>query len=327
MTLNIEKFSKLVDSLKHCERVIVQTHDFPDHDAVASAFALGYILESKGIVPVLAYTGHIDRISLQNMIDWLKIPICHTTTLALTPHDKIIIVDGCIGEDNVTDLPGIEVAVIDHHQNTPPGFVSYKDVRPDFGSSSTILAEYYEQLGISMPKPVATALLVGLGYDTANLTRSFIGNDLVAFAKLRAKADVELASKISRNQFVLDELGYFTYLFENLKRDGRIAFAMLPDSCPENMLGMLSDFVLGIHEIDIVILTAKRDNSIQITLRSECPMNNVGEVARKTLNCNQIGFGGGHRHMAGGIVNYQHAKEMQRCPEILFDLFRENLID
>ena len=325
MSLNIEHFSSLIESLKHCQRVIVQTHDFPDHDAVAAAFALGHLLKTQGLKPVLAYNGHIDRISLQNMIDWLAIPISHTSNLSMNPHDKIITIDGCIGEKNVTDMPGIEVAVIDHHQVHAPSFVSYKDIRPDFGSTSTIIFEYFEQLEINIPKDIATALLVGLSVDTANLTRAFIGNDIVAFAKLRQIADTELVNKISRNQLVLDELDYFSFLLEGLIKDGKFAFAILPIGCPKNMLGVLSDFVLSVHEIDVVIIAAIRDSGIQLSLRSECSKNNAGAIARKVLNGRNIGFGGGTHHKAGGVVDYQYALQMQREPNKLFGLFKQAL--
>jgi nanoRNase/pAp phosphatase (c-di-AMP/oligoRNAs hydrolase) len=84
----------------------------------------------------------------------------------------------CVGEKNVTDLTGEEVAVIDHHQVTPAAGLWYEDIRPDYGATATIIYEYYQQLGLAMPVAVATALQVGLNIDTANLTRGFCEADV-----------------------------------------------------------------------------------------------------------------------------------------------------
>jgi c-di-AMP phosphodiesterase-like protein len=39
----------LFSKLKTRERVFIQTHDFPDHDAIASAFGMQKLLESRSI--------------------------------------------------------------------------------------------------------------------------------------------------------------------------------------------------------------------------------------------------------------------------------------
>ena len=78
-----------------------------------------------GLRPFITFHGYIDRVSLRNLIDWLEIPIYEPKDLELQPDDKIIVVDGCIGERNVIDFPGIEVGVIDHHQVKPNDVVQF----------------------------------------------------------------------------------------------------------------------------------------------------------------------------------------------------------
>ena len=48
--------------LKDEQPVYIQTHNFPDHDAVASANALGFLLEQQGIPCTLIYEGIIQDI-------------------------------------------------------------------------------------------------------------------------------------------------------------------------------------------------------------------------------------------------------------------------
>lgn len=319
-----QKFAQFVEQLQNTERIIIQPHDFPDHDALASAFAMAYLLKKLGLKPFITYNGFIDRISLRNMVDWLEIPIVEPHKLGLLPSDKIIVVDGCIGERNVTDFPGLEVGVIDHHQVTPPDFVWYADIRPEYGSTATMMVEYYQYYSIDIPTRIATALLVGLTFDTANFTRAVSPQDLEALLTLRKSADTEMVNKISRNQMEYQELRLFDAMLESMKKDKNMAFAILPEGCPKNMLGVLGDFLLGVDEIDIVILVAQSREKIFLSLRSECVKNNMGKLIRRVLNDSGIGFGGGHAHMAGGIINNE--LQLNDGLDYVFDLFKPELI-
>ena len=58
----------LINSLKTEDFVFIQTHNFPDHDAVASAFALQRLFENFGIIGKIIYEGDLQRDSLAKMI-------------------------------------------------------------------------------------------------------------------------------------------------------------------------------------------------------------------------------------------------------------------
>ena len=154
-----QKLNKFLQLLSPLQRVVIQAHDFPDHDAIASAYGLATLLQAMGMNTLIVYNGHVDRISLANMIEWLDIPVIHCNKAKLTAHDKIITVDGCIGEKNVTDIQGEEIAVIDHHNVTPPKGLWYCDVRSNYGATATIIYEYFSSLNIDIPEKVATALI------------------------------------------------------------------------------------------------------------------------------------------------------------------------
>ncbi|MFA0350475.1 DHH family phosphoesterase, partial [Vibrio sp. 10N.222.55.C6] len=47
------KFESFLERLKGDDRIIIQAHDFPDHDAISSAYALAYLLKSKGLRPYI----------------------------------------------------------------------------------------------------------------------------------------------------------------------------------------------------------------------------------------------------------------------------------
>ncbi|MEZ9947072.1 bifunctional oligoribonuclease/PAP phosphatase NrnA, partial [Vibrio breoganii] len=87
------KFESFLERLKGDDKIIIQAHDFPDHDAISSAYALAYLLKSKGLRPYITFHGYIDRVSLRNLIDWLEIPIHQPRDLKSQPDDRIIVVD------------------------------------------------------------------------------------------------------------------------------------------------------------------------------------------------------------------------------------------
>ncbi len=277
-------------------------------------------MQHFGVPTTLVYNGALDRISLRNMIDWLSIPILHWREAGLSEADKIITVDGCIGENNVMDLPGDEIAVIDHHQTTPPAGLWYQDVRPDYGACATSLFEYYRDLGIVMPMAVATALQVGLSIDTANLTRGFRRGDVTAFAHFTEVSDNDLVNRICRNSLQLSEIVHYQQVMRDLLIEDRVGYAWLSADCPRSTLAMIGDFLLAVDEIDVVVLALPCDEMVQLSLRSEIAAINAGQMARQLLQAHQLGFGGGHGHMAGGLIRRERLDAVDPAAH-LFGLF------
>jgi nanoRNase/pAp phosphatase (c-di-AMP/oligoRNAs hydrolase) len=293
--------NKLIGMLADEKYIYIQTHNFPDHDAVASAYGLQELLKYYGIVSYLTYDGDIQRDSLVNMIEELDIDIKNVKEYDMKETDKIIIVDGCKGNKNITDLIGDEVAVIDHHQVNEPDDVTYKDIRPDYGSCSTIIYSYYSFLGKTIPKNAASAMLIGLNMDTALLTRGVIREDIDAYSHLYVNADVKLVNAILRNFIQVKDLEFYKKFINTVKIENNSAFCYFEEGCNQNMLGILGDFCLSLKEVEFVILCAKNVNKINFSLRSEKPEWNCGIIIQEVLR--NIGFGGGHDDMAGGIIN------------------------
>lgn len=301
--MDYSKFDTFLDRLKGAERVIVQAHDFPSHDALTSAFAFASLLKKKGFKPFISYRGFLNRVTLRNLVDWLDIPTVTPEQLKLTPNDKIIIVGGCIGDRNVIDFPGLEVGVIDHHNATVPDFVWYADIRPEYGTTASMIVEYYNHYDIDISSRVATALLVGLTLDTANFTQQICAGDAKALLQLQRQADMTLVNRICRNKIEFQDLQYFDAMLTTMIKEKNSAFAVLPDGCSQQMLGVLGDFLLSVDGIDIAVLSARNNGKTYISLRSECAKNDVNKMITRVLNNTGIGFGGGFQSAAGGIIN------------------------
>ena len=107
--------------LETYKKIMVQCHDNPDADALASGFGLYRYFGSKGISVSLIYSGsfRIQKSNLILLVDELKIPVEYVEQNEFTPltEDELLITVDCqYGAGNVTKLPASHVAVIDHHQ-------------------------------------------------------------------------------------------------------------------------------------------------------------------------------------------------------------------
>ncbi|MBN2617684.1 MAG: DHH family phosphoesterase [Spirochaetales bacterium] len=292
-----ELVNKLIKSEK---KVYIQTHDFPDPDAVASAFGLQEFLSIYGIFSEIVYCGEIQREALKKMISILGIKIFKNNEKIITSSDYVIIVDGCKWSKNVTDLGGHEIAVIDHHLVDEPDDVEFIQINKDLGSCSTIITSYYMEKSMDIPINAATALKTGISRDTDLLTRKVTELDINAYHYLFNYANNEVVNSLLRNNIQLSDFNFFSKTIGELHRKDNIAWYYFKDGCESNLMGIIGDFILSTEEIELSILFANNGDSISISIRSEDPNINAAEVVR--LITKEIGAGGGHSQMAGGII-------------------------
>lgn len=290
----------LLERVRNSNNLFIQTHDFPDHDAVASAFGLQCLLRHFGIESTLVYEGVIERDSLRKMIRDLQITIKHLSDIEMREGHPIVIVDGCKGNKNVTDMIGDEICNIDHHLVTSPADVPLSDIRSHLGACSTLILEYYHTLDVKPEQAVATALMVGLNMDTALLTRNVSEQDVEAYAYLYGIADISLVNSILRNYVQVKDMAFFRGALDSIEVFGKAGYCYFPQGCNQNLLGILGDFFMSFQEIDIVVLLANNSDRINFSVRSEAEPVNAAHLVRNLLE--DIGFGGGHADMAGGMI-------------------------
>jgi len=291
---------RLVSLLRGEKTVFIQTHDFPDPDAIAASFGLHHLLKEKGIDSKIIYEGELQTNPVESMVKDLGISMDKADEANVGAGDKIIIIDGCPGNENVTVLQGKVIGVIDHHQGEKPDDLPFVDIRTGYGSCSTIVYGYLQESRTRLTPQVATALAVGIHVDTNSFRRRAHHKDVEAFSYLYNEIDQDLFASILRNNINLKEFLTYEKTFSNIRIDKKFAFYYYPDSCTRNLLGMLSDFFLSIEEVEFVALCAQSENKIVFSVRSENPKWNARFIIRKTLE--GIGAGGGHKDMAGGVL-------------------------
>lgn len=294
------KLSELVTLLKG-HRVYIQTHNFPDPDAIASAFGLQVLLAKFNIPTTICHHGNIERMATANMVAEFGISMKIDKELQdMGPDDYIITVDSQKGNANILDLVGNEVACIDHHPvfNEIDSY-KYTDIRM-VGSCATIIADYYRIYNIDMPQEVATALLYGLKMDTKDFTRGVTDLDVEIYKYLFPKANNAQIRHFQSGVIQYDELEAFVDSMKNIDIYNGVAFAFLNFDCADAFVATVSDFILNLDVVNFCVVYSRRENGFKFSVRSELDELNAGEIVLAALS--DVGRGGGHKSMAGGFA-------------------------
>ena len=294
--------NELAEILKETPgEVFIQTHDVPDPDALASARGLQHLLMTKGIPSRIIYDREIEKADSRKMLELFEIEVWPIASIqAMDAEDWIVLVDVQKGNTNLRCLmPTVEIAAIDHHELRPDSQYRYMDIRPDAGSCSAIVAEYYFSSGAIPPGLVATALLYGIFIDTDNLTRAVSPLDVEMFYLLHPLSDPELIKQIRGNQITLQDLKLYAEAFRTVEAYGPVAFLKLDDA-NDGLIGASSDIVLSLESVDVAVAYSMRPEGVKLSVRSINRSIPANTFVRALVN--GLGFGGGHDHMAGGFI-------------------------
>lgn len=290
---------ELVELLKG-HKTYIQTHNFPDPDAIASAFGLQYFLEQHGVKAQICYDGKVEKLSTRKMFEVFGIEVFSEEEIGdMKETDYIVTVDSQKYNANLTDFIGDEVACIDHHPTYTECSYAYKDVR-QVGSCSTIIAEYYWKTDTPIDAKVASALAYGIKMDTADFLRGVTDLDVDMFAYLYKRADAELIQDMYKNVMEFADLKAYGAAIDNIHVYDGVGFAAIPFDCPDALVAIISDFILSLDVVAVSVVYAIRPDGIKFSVRSEIKEVDAGTLVRNALE--GCGNGGGHKAMAGGYI-------------------------
>ncbi|HSJ53828.1 MAG TPA: bifunctional oligoribonuclease/PAP phosphatase NrnA [Anaerolineae bacterium] len=188
------------------ERHVVVLHDYPDPDAIASAYAHRLISAEYNIDVDVLYSGRISH--QQNLA---LVNVLGSDLIAFEAKQEMSAYDGAVFLDNqgttvdaiVLALQGASVpilAVVDHHENQDRLQAEFSDIR-SVGATSTIYADYIEQGALEMDGgrkehvAAATGLIHGILSDTGGFVRAG-AQDFRAAAFLSRFRDAELLEQV-----------------------------------------------------------------------------------------------------------------------------------
>lgn len=292
---------ELVEILRG-HKVYIQTHNFPDPDAISSAFGLQSFLAYYGVPATLCYVGSIDRVNTRKMMDEFGIEIYSYDDMEdMSEDDYIINIDCQKPNANTTDLPGNEVACVDHH----PVFKEqedylYSDIRIT-GACASLVAEYYYATDTPMEENVATALIYGIKMDTDDLIRGTTELDMDMMAYLFKFANPDKLNAMYKSTIEFQDLKAYGAAIENIVLYDYVGFTYIPFECPPSLVAIISDFILALDVVDVAIVYSINADGLKFSVRSERADIDAGNLVYNALQ--GIGTGGGHASMAGGFLS------------------------
>ena len=282
------------------DEVFVQPHNVPDPDAIASSFGLQQLLVRLGVQCQIVYEDEIEKANSVTMLTAFGIEMQHSADVhSLGAEDWTVLVDVQKENANLTDLVTDEVACIDHHQYNGPQGYRFEDVRPEVGSCSAIIAEYYRDADLEPTSSVATAMVYGILMDTDNLTRGASALDIDSFYWLYKYVDMSRINDLKANEISVGDLQDYAQAFNSVEVYDEIGFLRL-ENANDSLLGAASDIVVTISGVNVVVSYSIRQGGIKFSTRSVTPRVNAGALVRHIVDGH--GIGGGHDSMAGGFI-------------------------
>jgi len=280
-----------------------------DPDALASAMALKRIMARRVLDVGIGHINEIKRLDNLTMIKLLRIPALKATSNMIVQYDKFALVDSQPHHNPLFEEINFSL-VIDHHPlpNSSHSEIAYSDIRPDYGSNSAILTEYLYNLKIRPGKLLATALVYGIKTDTQSFERPFNEADIKAFKYLTKFYNPLLLQKIIRSEFPKEWLKFFCQAFRKLKILGHGAGVCLGEVDSPDLLVILADFFLQIHNVSWDMVGGTYDQKLIVIFRGDGLRRDMGKLAQKMFA--DYGPAGGHRSMARAEIPLSAIKDL-----------------
>lgn len=304
----MKHLTRLLQSLNQ-KFVYIQTHNYPDPDALASAAGLQALLKYKGIDSAICYKGEIEKANTLAMLTLLDTSIISGDKLSLCPDDEIILIDCQKGNANVDDFIGSEIACIDHHKLQRTDYYRFHDIRPDAGACASIITSYFKEENIQPDTLLASILMYGIRTDTASLTRGVSQLDIDMFSYLFPYADQSILHRLASSSLSRRDLASYQKAIDSLAISGPLGYTNAGNDCPEAVIGTLSDFILTVDEIRLSLVYSCRAGGIKFSIRSESGLYDSSDIIKAALK--GLGSGGGHAEMAAGFIPGVNSKEKE----------------
>jgi nanoRNase/pAp phosphatase (c-di-AMP/oligoRNAs hydrolase) len=280
------------------DRVLIITHNDPDPDAMASALALRNVLRRTKTTAIIGAMQGVTRPENLRMVNLLDLHVEPITAASLKEFDRVAMVD--VQPHYFGGLIDRIDLVIDHHPEQPGYTAVFKDIRADYGSTSTILTEHLRAVDVNISERTATAMLYAIKSDTLFFNRQTNRVDLEAFSYLYPLADATLIRKMEGAEITMERLDYVMKAHRDGTLSDQVFCAFLGPSPREDFIPYVADFFLQLEDVKWTIVAGVVNDALIISVRNLGYTKNAGEFVRRFFA--DIGNAGGHRAMAKAII-------------------------
>jgi nanoRNase/pAp phosphatase (c-di-AMP/oligoRNAs hydrolase) len=306
------------------EHQIVLLQDFPDPDALSSAWAYKLIASTYDIECDIYYAGTLSHQENIALVRLTNLP-ARRWTLAnhegpdLSQYQGVVLIDtqGTTSQlfPHVKEAGIPLVLVVDHHAPQARLDAEYVDLRPHIRATATIMTQYLQRGLLTLDRSntkhtkCATALMHGLRADTNQLMHA-AEDDFMAAAYLSRFYDGQLLSAVlqaSRSKRVMDVI---ERSLRNRKVQNNVSIAGVGylryedrDAIPQ-----AADFLAteeNVHTAVVYGIVHDEDEEVEVvigSLRTSKITLDPDEFLKEAFGQDSEGrFFGGGRSMAGGF--------------------------
>lgn len=223
----------------------------PDPDALASAFALSYILKQLDVKSKIYAEKEISHPNNQMMVNHLDIPL-------LKLSDAKEIKNYAIVDFQYQDIDKAKCLIhLDHHKETPSP-APYQIIDIAAGSTSTLMVSLLKEMELKENKALPKICL-GLAYGLYTDTRSLFeasSRDLEALAFLKNYYDAEAFSQLVQVKYSAQTMEVIKKGLEHNQIKGTFAYSGIGFLAAEHRdsLAIAADFLLSQSGISNVLV-------------------------------------------------------------------------
>ena len=280
------------------DRVLILLHNDPDPDALASGLALRNLLRRTKTTAIIGAVQGVTRPENLRMANMLDIHVEHVTPASFHEFDRIATVD--VQPHYFGGMLDRVDLVVDHHPEQTGYSAVFKDIRADYGSTSTILTEHLRAVDVNISERTATAMLYAIKSDTLFFARHTNRVDLEAFTFLYPLADAALIRKMEGAEITLERLDYVTRASQGGVMRDQVFCAFIGEAPREDFIPYTADFFLQLEDVKWTIVAGVVNGCFIVSVRNLGYSRNAGEFVKRWFA--DIGSAGGHRAMAKAVV-------------------------
>ncbi|KYC38535.1 exopolyphosphatase-like protein [Scytonema hofmannii PCC 7110] len=307
------------------ERHLIILQDFPDPDALSSAWTYQLIAQQYEIKCDIVYAGALSHQENIALVKLTNLPAQRWTLQTLKGKDLPSSYQGFVLIDNqgttsqlmpVVEQVGIPlVAIIDHHSLQSDIKSEFLDIRPSVRATATIFTQYLQAGLLSLDSSInqhvkcATALMHGLRSDTNRLMQAQ-EDDFMAAAYLSRFYDAQLLNAVlqaNRSKRVMDviERSLKNRIVQNNFSIAGVGYLRYDD---RDAIPQAADFLVteeNVHTAVVYGIVHDEDDELEVvigSLRTTKLTLDPDEFIKEAFGKDSSGrFFGGGRTSAGGF--------------------------
>jgi len=299
------------------ERHAIVMQDYPDPDAISTAWAHKLIAARFGVECDIIYEGRISHQENLALVQLTELGMVrYTEGYNLEQYKGTVFVDNQGTTAALTDrfaAVGVKpVVIVDHHEKQDRIQAEFTDIRQKIGATATIYTEYIREGLLELNKSdanhvkLATALMHGIRSETSGLIRAR-AEELEAASFLSRIADSSLLEDIlsvKRSKTVMDVI---RLALENreIRESYSISGVGFLRSEDRDSIPQAADFLMteeNVHTAIVYGIILKGDREMVVgSMRTSKVTLNPDEFLKEALGMTEMGrhYGGGRRGAGG----------------------------